>query len=363
LFSKKWQFWLSGAVSVGLLLLLLYQVNLGEIKKTFREANYYLLVPSIAVYFVAVLFRAVRWQYLLTPISTIPVDRLYAVVVIGYMANNLLPVRLGELVRSYYLSRREDVNASSALATIAVERVYDGITLLAFAALSAPWLLLLGEFDGSPGVSRTTGIVFMVAAITAFAILLTLFTLLGSSPTFASRMERWLDIVPTGPRPKAKVLFRTFVSGLAVLNAPSKHLGLFLYSLPVWLLEGSMYFMLAYSFGIDEHFDSVGVLILMVLLLTATSNLATSVPSAIGGIGPFEIVAQQTLIALGFGATVAGAYSGFVHLVALWLPDNIVGLILLWKSNLSLRNLSSASRAEAIEPAHGLSSETAGEDD
>ena len=363
MFSKKWQFWLGGALSVGLLLLLLYQVNLGELKKDLREANYYLLAPSIAVYFVAVLFRAVRWQYLLAPISAIPVGRLYPVMVIGYMANNLLPVRLGELVRSYYLSRREDVNASSALATIAVERVYDGITLLAFAALSAPWLLLLGEFDGSAGVSRTTGIVFMVAAVTSFAMLLTLFTLLGSSPAFASRMEKWLDIVPAGPRPKVKALFRTFMSGLVVLNSPSKHLGLFLYSLPVWLLEGSMYFMLAYSFGIDEHFDSVGVLILMVLLLTATSNLATSVPSAIGGIGPFEIVAQQTLIALGVGATVAGAYSGFVHLVALWLPVNIVGLILLWKSNLSLRDLSSASRAEAIEPAHGLSPETAGEDD
>ncbi|GIS93887.1 MAG: hypothetical protein CM1200mP22_11240 [Dehalococcoidia bacterium] len=146
-------------------------------------------------------------------------------------------------------------------------------------------------------------------------------------------------------------MFRTFVSGLAILNSPGKHCGLFLWSMPVWLLEGSMYFMLAYSFGIDDHFDSVGALVLMALLLTATSNLATSVPSAIGGIGPFEIVAQQTLVALGVGATVAGAYSGFIHLVALWLPVNIVGLILLWKGNLSLRDLSLTSRSVNIETA------------
>ena len=74
-------------------------------------------------------------------------------------------------------------------------------------------------------------------------------------------------------------------------------------------------------------------------------------PSAIGGIGPFEIVAQQTLVALGVGATVAGAYSGFIHLVALWLPVNIVGLILLWKGNLSLRDLSLTSRSVNIETA------------
>jgi uncharacterized protein (TIRG00374 family) len=279
------------------------------------------------------------------------------VVVIGYMANNLLPVRLGEFVRSYFLARRENVKATSALGTIAVERVYDGITLLAFAALAAPWLLLLGEFDGAADVSRTAGMLFLAATIVAFAVLLTVFTLLGSSPAFADRMEGWLNIVPAGPRPKAKELFRTFVAGLAVLSSPSKHLALFFYSLPVWLLEGSMYFMLAYSFGIDEHFDSVGVLLLVVLLLTATSNLATSVPSAIGGIGPFEIVAQQTLMALGVGASLAGAYSGFVHLVALWLPVNIAGLALLWKNNLSLREMSSASRADSLESATGLAGE------
>ena len=365
--SNKWQFWLGGGISVGLLLLLLYQVDIRELKDALWHANYVLLAPSVVVYFIAVLFRAIRWRYLLTPIGLFSVGRLYPVVVIGYMANNLLPMRLGEFVRSYYLARREDVKATSALATIAVERVYDGITLLAFAALTAPLLLLMGEFDGAADVSRTTGMLFLAATIGAFAVLLTVFTLMGSSPSFANRMEGWLNIVPAGPRPKMKYLFRTFVVGLTVLKSPSKHLALFLYSLPVWLLEGSMYFMLIYSFGIDDHFDSVGVLLLVALLLTATSNLATSLPSAIGGIGPFEIVAQQTLMALGVGASLAGAYSGFVHLVALWLPVNLAGLALLWKNNLSLRKMSAASRANSFESAQGLSgepiSEIQGEDD
>ena len=344
-----------------MVLLLLYQVDLGELKDALRDANYLLLAPSIAIYFVAVWFRAARWRYLLAPMGAFQVRRLYPVVVIGYMANNLLPLRLGEVVRSYYLARQEKVNASSALATIAVERVYDGITLLAFAALAAPWLLLLGEFDGAAEVSRTTGIILLAATIMAFAVLLAFFTLLGSSSSFANRIEGRLNMVPSGLRPKVKGLFRTFVAGLEVLNSPSKHLGLFIYSLPVWLLECSMYFLLAYSFGIDEHFDSVGVLLLVVLLLTATSNLATSVPSAIGGIGPFEIVAQQTLMALGVGASLAGAYSGFVHLVALWLPVNLVGLALLWKNNISLRELSAARRKESMASAPGLVAETAGE--
>jgi len=359
--SNKWQFWLGAGVSLSLLLILLYQVDLGELKDVLRDANYTLLAPSIAIYFVAVFFRAARWRYLLSPMASIPVRRLYPVVVIGYMANNLLPVRLGEVVRSYYLARQENLNTSSALATIVVERVYDGVTLLAFAALSAPWLLLLGEFDGAANVSRTTGIIFLIATVSAFSVLLTFFTLLGSSASFANRMENWLNIFPPGPRPKIKGIFRTFVTGLAVLNSPAKHLGLFIYSLPVWLLEGSMYFLLAYSFGIDDHFSSVWVLLLVVMLLTATSNLATSVPSAIGGIGPFEVVAQQTLMALGVGASLAGAYSGFVHLIALWLPVNIAGLILLWKSNLSLREITQSPRSDSLEIAPGLAGDTVGD--
>ena len=162
MFSNKWQFWLGGGVSLALLLLLLYQVDLGEIKDALREANYFLLAPSVAIYFVAVLFRAVRWRYLLAPMGVFPVRRLYPVVIIGYMANNLLPVRLGEVVRSYYLSRQETVNTSSALATIAVERVFDGLTLLFFAAVVSLFLPLVGLLHG---LGERAGIPWVLLAL------------------------------------------------------------------------------------------------------------------------------------------------------------------------------------------------------
>ena len=150
----NWRFSLALVVSALFMLLLLYQVDLTEIRSALLGANYLYVAPAIALYFGAVYFRSVRWRYLLSPLRIFPVSRLYPVIVIGYMANNLLPARLGELVRSYYLARRENFNVSPALATIAVERVYDGVTLLAFAAVSAPVLLLLGQFDGGGGVSK-----------------------------------------------------------------------------------------------------------------------------------------------------------------------------------------------------------------
>ena len=158
----NWRFWLALVVSALFMLLLLYQVDLTEIRRALLGANYLYVAPAIALYFGAVYFRSVRWRYLHSPLRTFPVSRLYPVIVIGYMANNLLPARLGELVRSYYLARRENFNVSPALATIAVERVYDGVTLLAFAAVSAPVLLLLGQFDDGGGVSRAAWILVIL---------------------------------------------------------------------------------------------------------------------------------------------------------------------------------------------------------
>gem|GEM_PF-222727 len=286
----NWRFWLALVVSALFMLLLLYQVDLGEIRSALLEANYLYVAPAIALYFVAVYFRSVRWRYLLSPLRTFPVSRLYPVIVIGYMANNLLPARLGELVRSYYLARRENFNASAALATIAVERVYDGVTLLAFAAVSAPILFMLGQFDGGGGVSRTAWILVGGLLVVLFLGALVFLTCLAVIPRFLDFVQWCTNVIPARwGRNQVQSLVLTFVEGLKVLSSPRQHLALFVFSLPVWLLESSTYYLVGYAFGIDQLFSSVWVFLLVVLLLTATSNLATSVPTAIGGIGPFEV--------------------------------------------------------------------------
>ncbi len=349
--SRKWQLWVGIAISVGLLAILLYQVNPRELKDALAGANYIYLAPAVAVYFVSVFFRSVRWRYLLMPLRPFPVKSLYPVVVVGYTANNLLPMRLGELVRAYYLARRENFSTSSALGTVAVERVFDGVTLLAAVAVTAPVLLLLGEFDDSSNISRGTIILLAAVTVAVFGGALLLFTALAVSPRFAAMVEGRLNILPQRLREPVQCFYRSFLSALGILSSPRKHFELIMLSLPVWAGEWAVYFLIAFSFDLHTYFGSVGVLVLAVALLTATSNLATGVPSAVGGIGPFEVVAQQTLVLLGVGATVAGTYAGFVHLVALWLPVNLVGLVILWKQNLSLKQVMGAPEEPALEAA------------
>ncbi len=362
--NHAWQFWLGLGVSILLLLVLFWQVDFDEIREALSGANYIYLAPSIALYFIGVYFRAFRWRYLLQPLRPLAATRLYPVVVIGYMANNLLPARLGELVRAYYLARREQLSASSALGTVAVERVYDGMTLLAWAAVAGPALWLMGEFDGAGETSRTTWIVLALLTVAAFAGALAFLTGLAASERFRTFIYWLTGLAPERFRPKIQGLVATFIEGTSVLNSPRKHLTLFLLSLPVWAFETAIYFLLIYSFGIDEHFGSPGTIVLVVLLLTATSNLATALPSSIGGIGPFEVVAQQTLMVLGVGASLAGAYAAFLHLAALWLPVNLAGLAFIWQQNVSLKGLAGALKAggpmrEVL--GDGLLGETAGQ--
>ena len=237
--SIHWQFWLGVGVSILLLLVLIYQVDLAEMRDALADANYLYVIPAIGLYFIAVFFRAVRWRYLLSPLKIIPTSRLYPVVVIGYMANNLLPARLGELVRAYYLARREPVTGSSALATVAVERVYDGLTLLAWVGVAGPVLFLLGEFDGSSDTSRTTWIVLAAVTAVLFIGALVVLTVLAGMQQYDRFLDVTTRIVPARFRPKVRELAEAFVQGLSILNTPRKHLSLFLLSLPVWALEAS----------------------------------------------------------------------------------------------------------------------------
>ena len=344
---KNWRLWLGIGVSTIFLVFLIWTIDLDDLARALKDANYLYIAPAIAIYFVGIYFRSLRWQYILSPLQDIGARRLYPVVVMGYAANNVLPARAGELVRSYYLAQREQVSGSSALATIGVERIYDAITLFTISVASALILLLLGVFGDAADRYRGTGIV--LAAIAGVALLagLAAITVIATNPRTLPVIDRLISLLPERLRPKLSELAAHFIQGLSILNSPRQHLVMFLLSLPVWAGEIAVYLTVAYSFGLQDYFGSHLALVLAILLVTATSNLSTALPISIGGIGPFELIAQQTLGVMGVGAAVAASYALVVHLVALWLPVNLAGLAFMWRENLSLRQLTAAAGEEA----------------
>src|SRR5258707_5093677 len=145
---KKWQFWFGVVISILFIRLSVRGLKLNEFWGAVKQANYWWLIPGIAVYFVGVWVRAWRWHYLLKPIKEIPTRNMFPITTIGYMGNNIYPARAGEVLRAVILKRKEGVSVSASLATIIVERIFDGVVMLSFIFVN---LSELTKLTGSSG--------------------------------------------------------------------------------------------------------------------------------------------------------------------------------------------------------------------
>ena len=96
---KNWRLWIGILISVVFLYLSLRGLKLAEFWQALQNANYWWLIPGVAVYFLAVWVRAWRWHYMLRPLKKIPTKTMFPIVTIGYMGNNIYPARAGEVLR------------------------------------------------------------------------------------------------------------------------------------------------------------------------------------------------------------------------------------------------------------------------
>ena len=312
------QLWLGILGTVLFLGLFFWRTNLGDIADALADANYWWFAPAVALWFVSAWFRSLRWRYLLRPIADLPSRTLYPVVIIGYMANNLLPARTGELVRAYIMGERHRVSMMATLGTISVERLFDGLVLLAF-------LVFVGAFVGLNEELTILAIVMSVI----FVLLLAAFLFVASSTERAQRViEALVRFAPVRVRDRARGWASAFVAGLEALRSPTALAAVVLTSTVAWALEATMYFLVGVSFSLGEAFP-------IYLMVAAAANLAITVPSTSGGIGPFEALAKETLVFVGVGASAAAAYAVALHALLL-LPVVAVGLVFLWAINLSL---------------------------
>ncbi|MDP2953415.1 MAG: lysylphosphatidylglycerol synthase transmembrane domain-containing protein, partial [Chloroflexota bacterium] len=256
---KQVRFWIGLLVGLAFLVLFLYRTDLSEMGHALAQANYIFLLPAMGAYFVAVWLRTLRWQILLAPLGRVSRGRLFPVVVIGYMANNILPVRLGELARAYLLGEKEKMSKAAVLATVLVERLMDGVALIFFLLLTLPFLPLgrwLGDLGRPLGLSlEATQALFLTLSALFLGILLLLLLMVswpGLGKGIAGLLERRL---PGGWGSKGSQMLLSFMGGLRVLRSPGQLLGVFLVSCLVWLAEAVMYYLITFSFQLGQPFS------------------------------------------------------------------------------------------------------------
>ncbi len=330
---KRWQFWLGLAVSALFLFLALRGLKLDEVWGHIRSANYLWLIPGVAVYFVAVVVRTWRWDYLLRPMKRIPMRRLFPVVVIGYMGNNIFPFRIGELLRAYVLKRNEDVSISSSLATIVVERIFDGLTMLLFAFIA----LLTAPF-----LSDALRLTVVIGSLTFLGALI-IFLFLAARPATAARLYDPLinHLIPHRFHDKLRGFIERFMGGLAALRDFKHVIMIFLISIFIWLLETVMYWFVMHAFSLQLSFFTL-------MLMNGVVNLVTTLPAAPGYIGTFDASGIWVLEAFGVIKSRATAYTLVLH-ATLWLPITLLGFYYMIREGLRWGDLSQASHLREPE--------------
>jgi glycosyltransferase 2 family protein len=312
---KRWQFWVGLIISIVFLYLALRGLHIDQVWDSLKTANYWWLIPGVAVYFMGVWVRAWRWHYLLRPLKSISTRKMFPIVTIGYMGNNIYPARAGEVLRAVVLKNHEGVPISASLATIFIERVFDGVVMLGFVFLNLPELARLNSDSGFIGNIRNLSIWGAVAFIGALVVFLLAAAFPAVSEKFIEKV--FVRFLPERFREKVLGVTRRFLSGLESLRSPREAFMVFLTSVVIWLFETGKYWFVMHAFPFQVSFFAL-------MLMNGIVNLATTLPSAPGYVGTFDAPGIALLTAYGVPGEIAAGYTLLLH-VALWLPITALG--------------------------------------
>jgi uncharacterized protein (TIRG00374 family) len=309
-----------------------------EVWSSLRSANYWWLLPGVAVFFVGLWVRTWRWHYMLRSIKSVPMSTLFPLVCIGYFGNNVFPFRAGEVLRSYLLKREENISFVSSLTTVLIERIFDGLTMLLFVFLALPFVPAI------PPVYRRSVTVLTVLLLAATAV----FIWMAMRPERVTRFYEFFSarLLPSKIRPKVDGFYERFMAGLGSLSNGTDVLMIFFTSVIIWLLETVKYWFVMQAFDFNVAF-------IVLMLMNGLVNLATTLPSAPGYIGTFDTPGIETLAAFGINRNVAASYTFTLHL-ALWLPVTVVGGYFFWRKQLQWNDVSNMRKEVANISQEGL---------
>ena len=261
-----------------------------------RTANPVWILVMVGTCFLDVAARGGRWQALLEPIKRLPYRRVLGYTYLGYLANNVLPARLGELVRSHALGEGEGVSRTTVLGTVVVERIVDTVIVVGLAALA---VLILGV-AGAMSTAVILGAAFVGLLVVGLFVAMVSHRLPGAERVTAA----------AGRYPKILELARRLREGLAVVSRPSTLARALLLSAAAWAASIATFIAGAQSVGIELTIPQAA-------LLSSGVALATIVPSAPGYVGTFELTAVSIASIFAADPDAAFAMALLVHAMIL----------------------------------------------
>ncbi len=309
--------WLKLLVAVGVSVLFSWlfvrSIDIGEAADSLADANYVYVVPALGLFALSLVVRSLRWQAFYLPGHRIEWRRLVSPLLIGYAGNNMLPLRAGELLRAQFVAEREGTPRMVTFGVLMMERLFDGFVLGSFLV----WGLLVAGRGGA-----YLGGAALLVALSVFGFIAG--AVLAKYPWLPGRLvARPLPFLSDRVRGDIQALSMSFLEGFSVLTRWRLFLAAAATTAVAWLLELSMYWVIAQGFDLGVDF-------LTIAFAGSAANVAMSLPAAQGGVGPFQLVALKALEEFEVGASAAGAYAVALHLFLVG-PVSIVGLLALWR--------------------------------
>ncbi len=306
------------AIGVGLLISAIFLfiafngLNPALVLDSIRAADGALLAFGAVWYFTAVAVISLRWGFLLRSTKAVPYRDLFRLVCIGYMGNNVYPFRTGELLRIFLLQRNNAVPMARATTVVIIERIFDGLVMLTFIVVALAFTNI-----ASPQIETVINF-----AAPIFIAALAVFFLLAAKPTWMLRLLQLVArVLPGAVRDKVLALGGDVIDGLKAFRSPIDLCGAILSSYASWMLEASVYWIVATAFTLNIDYGTA-------LLVVGVVNLAGLIPASPGQFGVYEFFVRVVLVAALIPETIATAYALTIHLV-IWLPVTLLGFVFL----------------------------------
>jgi uncharacterized protein (TIRG00374 family) len=284
------------AISVVALAVVVRSVDLAAAWDALRSAQPAWIALMVAFVVVDLLLRAVRWRVLLMPLARVPYRATLASLLVGYLANNVLPARLGEVVRSHDLGRRTGVSRAAILGTIVVERVVDTAVVVTIASVAILVLSVRGIVASA---------VLVGLAITALLVVGIAAGIVAHRLPGAARVARFLDRWP-----RVRVLLIRLREGLTVAANVRTMAAAVALSIASWSCSVLAFAAAAQAVGVEPTMAQAA-------LLAAGVNLATAIPAAPGYVGTFELAAVTIAASVGIDRESALAFAVLLHATTL----------------------------------------------
>lgn len=299
-------------------------VSFEEVMRELRKAQWIYVIPAILIGLMSHFFRALRWKITLQGIKAINYWSLFSINAVGFLGIHIFPLRLGELVKPLLLKRKHGIRMSAGFGTVAVERVFDGMTLVLFLVIS--FLFASFNTDKIPFVGQSVHYLITGGVIIFGAAFVFLLMLVFAEELAIKIISKAASIFPERLSKKIIAMAKAFVSGLSSLPDIRKIVSIILLSLLIWLSAVAIMYLGLLAFNLELSWEAS-------FMVLGIVSLGIMLPGPPGFVGNFQLFCQGALGLYGVSAATGLSYSIVVHAINMFcvfllgficLPSNFI---------------------------------------